>query len=299
MLKKMGMVFLSLLSSQVAANEAGINLLVKMNDALHRMNYSGTLVHIKGNDVNTLHVTHELKNGVATETVNSLNGENHSVSSETQTFSLAKVPQSVESMKEVYSLDVGAMKKVAMRNCQVMIARPKDKMRYLQKYCLDQQTGLPLDYSLIDNNHKTVERFTFTDVKITEPHSEVLAQADLTGVSSPPQTLIAGHSYDSGNWTITTLPKGFSFGKLPRSQEAEVNKGADTEHFMLTDGLSSVSIFISPITTAQPKVAASINSGALNVLTSQKNSHRITLVGEIPRSTMQSIFENLKYRSGN
>jgi len=112
------MVFLVLISSQVYANEAGINLFVKMNDALHRMNYSGTLVHIKGNDVNTLHVTHELKNGVATETVNSLNVENKSVSSETQTFSLAKVPKSVENMREVYSLDVGAMKKVAMRSCQ-------------------------------------------------------------------------------------------------------------------------------------------------------------------------------------
>jgi len=136
-------------------------------------------------------------------------------------------------------------------------------------------------------------------VKITEPNLEVLAQADITGSPAPPQTLIEGHSYESGNWRVTELPKGFSFGKLPSSQVAEVNKGADTEHFMLTDGLSSVSIFISPITIAQPKAASTINSGALNVLTSQKNSHRITLVGEIPRSTMQNIFDNLEYRNSN
>jgi len=299
MLKTTGIVFLALFSSQIFAKETGIDLLVKMNDALHRMNYSGTLVHIKGNDVNTLHVTHELKNGVTTETVKSLNGEKQPVSSETQTFSLAKVPQSVESMGSVYSLDVGATKKVAMRSCTIVVARPKDKMRYLQKYCLDKQTGLPLDYSLIDNKHKTVERFTFTEVKITEPHSEVLAQADSTANSSPPQTLIEGHSHEVGNWTITELPKGFSFGKLLLSQEAEVKKGADTEHFMLTDGLSSVSVFISPIATAQPKVASTINSGALNVLTSQKNNHRITLVGEIPRTTMQNIFANIIYSGGN
>lgn len=299
MIKKTGIVFLALFSSQVFANEAGINLLVKMNDALHRMNYSGTLVHIKGNDVNTLHVTHELKNGVASETVHSLNGENHSASSETQTFSLAKVPQSVESMKAVYSLDVGAMKKVAMRSCQILIARPKDKMRYLQKYCLDKLTGLPLDYSLIDNKHKMVERFTFTDVKITAPHSDMLSEADLSASASPPQTLIEGHSREIGDWTVSKLPPGFSFGKLPLSQEAEVKKGADTEHFMLTDGLSSVSVFISPIDTAQPKVASAIRSGALNVLTSQKNNYRITLVGEIPRDTMQNIFANLVYSGGD
>ena len=299
MLKNTGLVFLTLFTSQAFANEAGIDLLVKMNDALHRLNYSGTLVHIKGNDVNTLHVKHELKNGVATETVNSLNGENQSVSSQTQSFSLIKVPQSIESMKSVYSLDVGAMKKVAMRSCQIVIARPKDKMRYLQKYCLDQKTGLPLDYSLIDNNHKMVERFTFTDVNITEPNVKVLAQANLAATSAPPQTVIAGHQHEMGGWKLQKLPKGFSFGKLPLSQEAEVKKGADTEHFMLTDGLSSVSVFISPNATAQPKVASAINSGALNVLTSQKNNHSITLVGEVPRATMQSIFANLVYNGGN
>ncbi len=299
MLKKTGIVFLALFSTQVSASEAGIDLLVKMNDALHRMNYSGTLVHIKGNDVNTLQVTHELKNGVAKETVRSLNGESMSTSSHTQTFSLAKVPKSVEKMKVVYSLDVGAMKKVAMRDCQVLIARPKDKMRYLQKYCLDKQTTLPLDYVLIDNSHKTVERFTFTDVKISEPNPEILAQAEMSGIASPPQTLIEGHAHEDSNWTISELPKGFSFGKLALSQEAEVKRGPNTEHFILTDGLSSVSIFISPDTTAQPKVASTINSGALNVLTSQKNNHRITLVGEIPRKTMETIFENLIYRGGS
>ena len=298
MFKQTGILLLALCSSQAFAGETGISLLVKMNDALHRMNYSGTIVHIKGNDVNTLHVSQELQNGVATETVRSLNGGDQAVSSQTQTFSLASVPRSVESMKMVYSLDVGAMKKVAMRSCQVLIARPKDKMRYLQKYCLDKQTGLPLDYSLIDNNRKTIERFTFTDVTITVPSAESDKQIASAGATEPPQTLIEGHNH-VGDWTITKLPSGFSFGKLPLSQEAEVRKGADTEHFMLTDGLSSVSIFISPITTAQPKVNSTINSGALNVLTSQKNNHRITLVGEIPKATMQNIFANLVYSGKN
>ena len=294
MLKKIGVVLLAWFAGGAYAADTGINLLVKMNDALHRLNYEGTLVHIKDNDVNTLHVKHIIKDGLANETVYSLNGGKQAVSSQTQTFSLASVPKSIEKMKAVYSLDVGTTKKVAMRNCTIVVARPKDKMRYLQKYCLDNATGLPLDYSLINNNHKTVERFTFTDVKISEPDSVVSAQSN----TAPPQTLIQGHSHDIGNWTINELPKGFSFGKLPLSQEAEVKKGTDTEHFMLTDGLSSVSIFISPITTAQPKVASVIKSGALNVLTSQKNNHRITLVGEVPRTTMQNIFASLEYRSG-
>ena len=100
----------------------------------------------------------------------------------------------------------------------------------------------------------------------------------------------------TGNWSIEALPKGFHFGQSIASQKAEMQKGPDTEHFVLTDGLSSISVFISPITTAEPKSVSSLSSGALNVLTSQKNRHRITLVGEVPRSTMQNILSNLKYQ---
>lgn len=281
-------------TAQVSASEVGANLLMKMNDALHRMNYSGTLVHIKGEDVNTLKVSHKVEGGVEKEVITSLNGANSAVSNERTSFSLAKVPQSIESMKKVYSLDVGAMKKVAMRDCQIVVARPKDKMRYLQKYCIDRETGLPLSYSLINNKHKAVERFTFTQVEIHASNDEPIAEQAALILSVPPETIQQGGS-PSADWEITELPKGFYFGQLPMSQLAEVQKGENTDHFILTDGLSSISVFISPHTTVQPKVASAINSGALNVLTSQKNNHRITLVGEVPRATMQSIFENLKY----
>lgn len=287
-------VILASLTAQAGASEVGANLLMKMNDALHRMDYSGTLVHIKGEDVNTLKVSHKVEGGVEKEVITSLNGANNAVSNERSSFSLAKVPQSIESMKKVYSLDVGGMKKVAMRDCQIVVARPKDKMRYLQKYCIDRETGLPLSYSLINNKHKAVERFTFTQVEIQASNDESLAEQAALILSVPPETIQQGGSPGS-DWEITELPKGFYFGQLPMSQNAEVQKGENTDHFILTDGLSSISVFISANTTVQPKVASAINSGALNVLTSQKNNHRITLVGEVPRATMQSIFENLKY----
>ena len=288
-------VFLVGFSMQAPASEVGANLLMKMNDALHRMNYSGTLVHIKGEDVNTLKVTHLVEGGVEKETVTSLNGAKNAVSNERTSFSLAKVPQSIESMRKVYSLDVGAVKKVAMRECQIVVARPKDKMRYLQKYCIDKKTGLPLSYSLINNKHKAVERFTFTQVEIEASDDTLLVQQAALILNVPPETILPNVA-PSADWEITKMPKGFYFGQSPVSQKAEVDMGENTDHFILTDGLSSISVFISPVTTVQPKVASAINSGALNVLTSQKNNHRITLVGEVPRATMQSIFENLKYR---
>ena len=272
---------------------AGMDMLIKMSNAIHRMDYSGTLVHIKGDDVNTLRVEHSVVSGVENETVTSLNDEKGSVSSQTQSFSLAMVPSSIEQMQEVYSLDVGAIKKVAKRNCQIVVARPKDKMRYLQKYCLDNKTGLPLDYTLIDNKRRTVERFTFTNVSISA--AKGTDNANVASAVAPPQTWIPDNT-PQGKWSIEKMPKGFHFGKRVATQQAEVQKGPNTEHFVLTDGLSSISVFISPKTTTKQKTASSLSSGALNVLTSHKNNHRITLVGEVPRATMQSILSSLKYQ---
>ena len=288
----MGVILLSFSVQQVSASEPGVALLIKMNDALHRLNYSGTLVHIKGESVNTLKVSHHIENDVEKEVVTSLNGEENTVSKDRPSFSLSKVSHSIESMMKVYSLDVGATKKVAMRDCQVVIARPKDKMRYLQKYCIDKQTGLPLSYALINNKHKAVERFTFTEVDIVALDTMSINSLAMNASSeeTPPG------SAPDGDWEVVNLPKGFYFGQPLTSQKAEVQRGENTDHFILTDGLSSISVFISPMTTVQPKVASAINSGALNVLTSQKNNHRITLVGEVPRATMQDIFLNLRYR---
>ncbi|PID46902.1 MAG: hypothetical protein CSB47_01600 [Proteobacteria bacterium] len=284
------------LSVQAQASDAGSVLLSKMNNALRGLDYSGILVHIKGDVVNTLQVTHRVEDGVEREVVTSLNTDASTVSNERPSFSLATVPYPIESMKKVYSLDVGAVKKVAQRSCQIVVARPKDKMRYLQRYCIDTQTGLPLSYSLINNKHKIVERFAFTQIEVDEVSGSEIALAPaaenrvmLSSVSRPERVL-------QGDWELLELPEGFHFGQLSPSQQADMQKDVDTEYFVLTDGLSSVSVFICPIDATQPSTASMMNSGALNVLTSQKNKHRITLVGEVPRSTMQRIFSNLKYR---
>ena len=289
---------LLLVAAQAQAGQSGVDLLVKMNNALHHMNYSGTLVHIKGEDLNTLKIEHRVENGVEQEQVVSLNKEGKQISRrERQTFSLSGIEQSIGMMKKVYSIDVGATKTVADRTCQVVIARPKDRKRYLQKYCLDTDSGLPLSYSLINNKRRSVERFTFTNVKVSV--SEADNAADTAGAVMPPQMpMPEGEELGMGDkWHFTSLPKGFQFGSAPVSQEAEMHRGADTEHFLLTDGLSSVSVFISPNISDDMENPALISSGALNVLTYQKSQHNVTLVGELPKATLQEMFNNLRYGS--
>ena len=144
-----------------------------MNQALHQLNYTGTLVLIQGNNVSSLQIDHAVVNGVQSERVVRLNEAGSEVSRELKGFSLALVPRISPEMEKVYSFDMGRENRVANIPCRIITARPKDRERYLQKYCIDTVTGMLLDYMLVGKSHKPVEQFMFTTIEIRIPETVV------------------------------------------------------------------------------------------------------------------------------
>ena len=324
------------LTHAVYADEAAVELLNRMNRALHELNYNGTLAYLKGDALSSLHIEHSVVNGVKTERVVRLNEEGNEVSRELQGFSLASIPQISPEMNAVYSFDMGRENRVADISCRIITARPKDRKRYLQKYCIDSKTGMLLDYMLVGKSHKPVEQFMFTSIKIALPEKPVeeprvktqdsqvvinnipseVANQVVTPVivtkdnsvmpvkitANKPSSVLQEKSslrqlpntnLDDG-WVMETLPVGFDIMQAPSMKPLE-GSDDETKHYVVSDGLSSLSVFVSPLTSAYAGVGSvKINSGALNVVTQQKNDHIITVVGEVPESTLRSIIDNLQ-----
>ncbi|MGB5600067.1 MAG: sigma-E factor regulatory protein RseB domain-containing protein, partial [Thiothrix litoralis] len=153
-------------STPSMADEAS-DLLAKMRNAVHTLNYSGTLVYSQGNELSNYQISHTLENGAEKESVVRLaqgageDGEN------VESFSLAKLQQVQPQMEQVYALDLGGEEFVANRSCQVVVARPRDGMRYLQRYCIEPDSGMLLKYSLVDRSHRSVEQLMFTALDIS------------------------------------------------------------------------------------------------------------------------------------
>lgn len=258
------------------------------------MNYRGTLVHVKNNEVIMLKVSHLIENGHEVERVAGLNEDGSEYSRKVTDYSLSKLPTFNKEMQAVYSFDLGSVKKVATRECQVVIARPKDRMRYLQKYCVDLKTSLLLDYTIIDKSHKPIEQFKFTDLEVLSENKD----ANNTPEASDTVKMAAKKALPMANtsksaWSLKATPKGFSLRKAPMMRKKAGE--ADTEHYVLSDGLSSVSIFISK--KFKNAKESGEKSGALNVVTQYKGEFAVTLVGEVPESTLKEIFGNLEYSS--
>ncbi|HIO92349.1 MAG TPA: hypothetical protein EYG68_05810 [Leucothrix mucor] len=277
---------LACLPLTVFADNAAFDLLNKMTQSLHETSYKGVLVHVKNNEVITLKVSHTIENGEEIERVERLNKNGTPYSRKVTNYSLSKLPEINNKMQAVYSFDLGNIRKVASRPCQVVIARPKDRMRYLQKYCVDTESSLLLDYTIIDKSHKPIEQFMFTNVEIIGGKKGSVAAKS----RQLKQKTLAIADVTNANWSLKTTPKGFSLRQAPVMDKAQ--NGVETEHYILTDGLSSVSIFISK--KASNAKESGTRSGALNVVTYYKNGFAITLVGEVPVKTLKDIFNNLQ-----
>jgi sigma-E factor negative regulatory protein RseB len=268
------------------ANEAG-DLLAKMRSAVHTLDYTGTLVYSQGNELSNYQISHTLENGTEKESVVRLAQGANAAGENVESFSLAKFQQVQPQMEEVYALDLGGQEFVANRSCQIVVARPRDKMRYLQRYCIEPETGMLLKYSLVDRSHRVVEQLMFTTLDIA-----VLAQAAMqpaapvspaTPAAMPPAT----------DWVFASLPAGFQ--QVQDLQQEGINGQSPIRQIILSDGMTSVSVFIAPPGAPSMLDSIGISTGAMNIYATEVAQHQVTLVGEVPALTLQRISENLQY----
>ncbi|MEE9445499.1 MAG: MucB/RseB C-terminal domain-containing protein [Cocleimonas sp.] len=320
------------ISPLAQADDAAIELINRMNRALHELTYKGSLAYLRGDSLSTLHIEHNVVNGVESERVVRLNEAGNEVSRELTGFSLSSIPQIVPEMNKVYSFDMGRMNRIANRKCRIITARPKDRNRYLQKYCIDDVTGMLLDYMLVGKSHKPVEQLMFTTIEIALPESDSVVEeqvgqadnsisnvtntvldntmtsvVDTSNASMAKKTLIepiatvlekarfkqvSNIDLDDG-WVMEKLPAGFAIRSAPSSNKAQETEEV-TKHYIVSDGLSSLSVFVSPLTDGVVNTAVKINSGALNVVSQEKDGHLVTVVGEVPETTLKNIVKSLQ-----
>lgn len=274
-------------STPSLANEAG-DLLAKMRSAVHTLDYTGTLVYSQGNELSNYQISHTVENGAEKESVVRLAQGASASDADAESFSLAKFQQVQPQMEAVYALDLGGQEFVANRSCQIVVARPRDKMRYLQRYCIEPETGMLLKYSLVDRSHRTVEQLMFTALDIAVP-----AQAAALPPPVQPNPAMPAVLPPATDWVFASLPAGFQ--QVQDLRQEGMNGQPPIRQIILSDGMTSVSVFIAPPGAPSMVDSIGISSGAMNIYATEVAQHQVTLVGEVPALTLQRISENLQY----
>lgn len=288
-----------------------LELLDRMQSAVYDLDYTGQVVYSKGDELSTYRITHQA--GQEQESVVRLNQGDGDTGSQVESFSLSKFGNPHASGTNAYVFDLGGTARVAEHDCQIVVVRPKDKMRYLQRYCIDPKTGMLLKYSLMDREQQVLEQLMFTqlsiDIKAAMPASDLnvgstqvapipvaaatLDRARVAKASESASTVAKPISTDPsslGNWRFENLPAGFKVIKvIPQADNNNVHQ------IVLSDGMASVSVFVAPAAAAKDIDQLSYANGATHILGLELAGHLITFVGEVPESTLQAIQKGLRY----
>lgn len=191
-----------------------------------------------------------------------------------------------------YELQVLNKDRVAGREAEVLLLKPRDKLRFAQRLWSDRDTGLLLRNDVLGAGGEVLESSFFTDITIggkPSPDSVLVPMRKVDGYRvARPQ--VARAQMDSEGWALVRPVPGFqliSCTKRPLDAHAEADAPLQVLQSVFSDGLTHVSIFIEPFDATRHKQAMGTSMGATHTLTNRHGDWWLTVVGEVPMATAQ------------
>lgn len=292
----------------------GVEWLAGMRSAAMNRTYQGVVAYIKDQQVDSFKLYHQFTDGQECERLVSMNSplrevvrnggnvvrysaDSQQVVVETKPSSrsvLLNIPDDPTTLDRFYRINLRGQEYVAGRLSQVVALDPRDAYRYTRLLWIDTATHLPLKVEVLNEDGQSVEQMVFTTINTQDP----IAKQDL-GPSSGLKSAITKISHreskpvGSLQWTLNHVPEGFqivSYSILKRPPTS-----SDVEHILLSDGFSSVSVYIEQkpgrAGHAQRKI------GSINVAAVTLGEHMITVMGEVPQQTVQLIADGITQKT--
>ena len=302
------------LASNAVAGDVS-DLLKKMTTASESLNYHGIFVLRKSDSLTTMRVEHGADSRGIWESLESLNGEkrqvirlNEEVTSiypnrKLLTVSYNKdkaslhptLPENLDKLEAYYKISRLEDERIADHEAAVLDVMPNDNYRYGYRYWLDTDTGVLLKCDLLNENGAVVEQMMFTML-------EYLPQAPKSAFNTVDKKDYQTRDYkirqldaeravvENASWQVTRLPDGFM---LAQSSERK-SQAAEQLHLIYSDGLASVSVFIERGGKSHHRLDGASSMGALNAYGARSGEYFVTVMGEVPASTVMQIAQSIQ-----
>lgn len=314
-------------SAQAAAGEGSggdgaSQWLRRIQQAAANNSYQGTLVFNGGGTVSSSRVTHICDGRQQYERLEVLDGRarlqyrhndqlvtlwpEHKQASIEQRDVVAEFPALPASAAgrapEHYELRVVGRDRLAGREVDVLLLKPRDRLRYAQRLWADRETGLLLRSDLLGGAGEVLESAAFSDVQIggkLAPESILRPMKRLEGyrVLRP---VVERTQLDAEGWVMGRPVPGFQLVSCTRRPLAvEAGDGGRLPPVLqsvFSDGLAQVSVFIEPYDAQRHRQTLGTNLGATHTLMVRRGDWWLTVVGEVPMATLQQFEAALERR---
>ena len=292
--------------------------LMRTHEASRRLAYTGTFVVSSGGAMSTSKIWHVCEGNQQMERVDTLSGaarstfryngkvvtfmpEQKLMRSET-TGSLGMFPELLQSadnrVADFYKVRREGIERVAGLEADVVVLVPKDTLRFGYRVWTEQKRGLVVKLQTLDNLGKVLEQAAFTELQLHAPvKMEKLVQmmGNVDGYRVEKSPLIKTTAIAEG-WLMKTSVAGFKSVNCYKRPESVVGEGARSEavQWIFSDGLASVSVFLESFDRQRHGRESTLSMGATQTLSRQMGEFWLTVMGEVPMSTLRMFAGNLE-----
>ncbi len=304
----------------VTSTEARITAdwLMRTHEASKRLAYTGTFVVSSGGAMSSFKILHVCEGNQKIERVETLSGaprstfryndqvvtfmpEQKLMRSET-TGSLGTFPELLQSadnrVPDFYRVRKEGMERVAGLDADVVMLEPKDTLRFGYRVWTEQKRGLVVKLQTLDSSGKVLEQAAFSELQLDAPvRMDKLVQmmGKVDGYRIEKSPLIKTTAFAEG-WSMKAPVAGFksvNCYKRPASVVGGETRG-EAVQWIFSDGLASVSVFLESFDRQRHDKEASLSIGATQTLSRQLGEFWLTVMGEVPMSTLRIFAGNLE-----
>lgn len=290
--------------------------LQRMVHAVKELNYEGIFVYAHGNQLEAMRIVHGADSSGEHERMVSLNGAAREIirtdneltcilpDSKAVVVEKARpkrfVPERLleldDELNKLYEFRVQGSDRVAGRMARQVVIQPRDDFRYGYRLWLDEESGMLLKSDLINTDGRVLEQMMFTNLEL---HPQIDRQRLAPSISGQGfkwyRTKEEGEKAQAGakQWSVAALPTGFHMSM--QAEHGMPMSRMPVEHLMYTDGLASVSVYIEHKGMEEEALNGPSRMGAVNAYGVLIDGHQATVVGEVPRATVEMIAQSLRH----
>ncbi len=289
-----------------------------MSSSMRSLDYDGTFVYYHDGRLEAMRIVHQANAGGEKERLMSLTGSAREVLRDDKVVTCImpdnksvmvgqsrprqpypEVPEDLDSLSAYYSLSDAGEDRVAGMMTRVIAITPRDRFRYGYRFWIDTRNYMLLRYELSDEEGNAIEQVMFTGLRVGEAIPAGTLEPSLSGEG---YNWFRQEYSDGGatvqesepQWTVAQLPVGF---EMRDSQRKRVRQGGEhAEHLVYSDGLATVSVYVEKLMDGTRSYTGLSNMGAMNAYGSVVDGHQVTVVGEVPSATVQSMAQSVARR---
>ena len=185
-----------------------------------------------------------------------------------------------------------ARDRIAGHEADVLMLKPRDKLRYAQRLWADRDSGLLLRNDVIGPGGEVLESSAFTEVQIGGRLSadQVLGPMKRLDGFKVVRAASERTQIEAEGWLLGKPVAGFrlvSCSKRPLADTESRLQAVQVLQSVFSDGLTHVSVFIEPYDAQRHAQAMGTSLGATHTVSSRMGDWWLTVVGEVPMLTAQ------------